>query len=226
MPPTCRAARLGCGRGATPRPGRCASAAAVEVIGAALPAKADGQGDRRIAADLALHAATVRGWIRRVAARAEDIRARCSRTRRQLDPMLDTPAPPSRLLADALEALGAAIAAGHQTTRPQRCAVAAHRDDHRPPAPPYTARPRRLINIPRRCRNLPWTRRHGDQQRQRDHGSSPRRRPVCTDHPVTQSDSSSSSRASLTSRYDDSTEAGSSQVGRLKAQPRMKISTR
>lgn len=84
---------------------------AIEVIGAALLAKARGRGHRRIAADLGLPAATVRGWIRRATERAEDIRADATGLARQLDPALDTPPPTGSRLTDALEALGAAVAA-------------------------------------------------------------------------------------------------------------------
>ena len=47
----------------------------VVVIGAALLAKARGVGHRRIAAELGVPATTVRGWLRRFAARAELVRA-------------------------------------------------------------------------------------------------------------------------------------------------------
>lgn len=47
----------------------------VAVIGAALLAWSGGAGHRRIAASLGLPADTVRGWLRRFAVRAEDVRA-------------------------------------------------------------------------------------------------------------------------------------------------------
>ena len=93
------------------RAGAPRRADAIEVIGAALLANAQGRGHRRIAADLALPAATVRGWIRRATEHADDIRADAFEMARQLDPMLDTPPPTDSRLGDALEALGVAIAA-------------------------------------------------------------------------------------------------------------------
>jgi transposase-like protein len=47
----------------------------VEVIGQALTMAGSGSGHRRIAAHLDLPSATVRGWLRRVRQRAEEIRA-------------------------------------------------------------------------------------------------------------------------------------------------------
>ena len=47
----------------------------VEVIGAALEAKATGAGVRTIAWRLGLPAETVRGWVRRLTSRAEAVRA-------------------------------------------------------------------------------------------------------------------------------------------------------
>jgi hypothetical protein len=47
---------------------------AVEVIGAALAAKASGSGFRKIAVGLLRPAETVRGWLRRFAAKAEVVR--------------------------------------------------------------------------------------------------------------------------------------------------------
>jgi hypothetical protein len=51
----------------------------VEVIGAALVAGAGGAGHRRIAAELARPEETVRGWLRRFAARATEIREHFTR---------------------------------------------------------------------------------------------------------------------------------------------------
>lgn len=68
-----RACCRGCRRTHVLLPGvmllRCADA--VEVIGEALVAAADGQGQRAIAARLGRPHATVRGWLRRFSARAE-----------------------------------------------------------------------------------------------------------------------------------------------------------
>ena len=60
---------------------------AVEVIAAALLAKARGHGHRHIAAELALPPATVRGWIRSATERADTIRTRATRLVIELDPL-------------------------------------------------------------------------------------------------------------------------------------------
>lgn len=64
-----------------PRP----SADTVEVIGQALLANAAGEGHRPIAARLGRPAATVRGWLRRFAARADETRAHATRWLLRLD---------------------------------------------------------------------------------------------------------------------------------------------
>ena len=61
---------------------------AVAVIGAALLAKATGQGHRPIAARLGRPATTVRDWLRRFAARAEALRALFTALALRLDPDL------------------------------------------------------------------------------------------------------------------------------------------
>lgn len=84
---------------------------AASVIGAALLAKAAGVGHRPIAVSLGRSASTVRGWLRRFTARAEDLRAWFTRLLHALDP---EPAPllvTGSVLADAVEVLGAAAAA-------------------------------------------------------------------------------------------------------------------
>jgi hypothetical protein len=84
----------------------------VEVIGAALTAKAAGAGARRIAASLGRPVETVRGWLRRFAARAGVLRVWF--TVLQVDIGVD-PVPPaaaSTAFADAVAAvLGAVVAA-------------------------------------------------------------------------------------------------------------------
>jgi hypothetical protein len=84
----------------------------VEVIGAALSAKAAGAGARPIAAGLGRPVETVRGWLRRFAARAEVLRAWF--TVLQVDIGVD-PVPPAATrtpFADAVAAvLGAVVAA-------------------------------------------------------------------------------------------------------------------
>ena len=84
----------------------------VEVIGAALSAKAAGAGARTIAASLGRPVETVRGWLRRFAGRAEALRAWF--TVLLVDTGVD-PVPPGATrtpFADAVAAvLGAVIAA-------------------------------------------------------------------------------------------------------------------
>jgi transcriptional regulator GlxA family with amidase domain len=84
----------------------------VEVIGAALSAKAAGAGSRTIAAVLGRPVETVRGWLRTFAGRAEALRAFF--TVLLVDTGVD-PVPPaqaSSLFADAVSAvLGAVVAA-------------------------------------------------------------------------------------------------------------------
>ena len=58
----------------------------VEVIGAALTAKARGDGHRRIAADLGRRPSTVRGWLRRFAEKAVELREHFTRWAHALDP--------------------------------------------------------------------------------------------------------------------------------------------
>jgi Homeodomain-like domain len=89
-----------------------------QVIGAALLAKAGGLGHRRIAAELGVPATTVRGWLRRFAARAEQVRAHFTRLASWLDPDAGPIAPPGSPLADAVEAIGvAAVAAARRFGR-------------------------------------------------------------------------------------------------------------
>jgi hypothetical protein len=84
----------------------------VEVIGAALAAKAAGAGARVIAARLGLPTETVRGWLRVFAGRAEAVR--CWFTGLLVDVGVDPvpPAPAVSPFADAVSAvIGAAWAA-------------------------------------------------------------------------------------------------------------------
>jgi transposase-like protein len=83
----------------------------VEVVGAALLAAAGGRGHRPIAAALGVPPDTVRGWLRRARERAGWLRALAMRRAFEADPTLG-PVTPRRLrLADAVEALGLAVAA-------------------------------------------------------------------------------------------------------------------
>lgn len=84
---------------------------AIDVVGPALVASATGQSHRQIAADLALPADTVRGWIRRATARAEWLRVQGITNAHAYDPMLAAIPPAGCALADALSALGLAAAA-------------------------------------------------------------------------------------------------------------------
>jgi transposase-like protein len=85
---------------------------AVSVIGSALLAKAAGQGHRAIAAVLGRPPSTVRGWLRRFGARAEQIRVLFTRLLHTHDPQAGPLLPRESVFADALEALGRAGAAG------------------------------------------------------------------------------------------------------------------
>lgn len=84
---------------------------AVSVIGAVLEAKAAGAGHRSIATGLGRPVSTVRGWLRRFAARAEQVRAEFTRLLLALDPLAAPVAPRASALADALEAVGRAAGA-------------------------------------------------------------------------------------------------------------------
>lgn len=83
----------------------------VVVIGAAIEAKAAGAGHRRIAERLGVPKDTVRGWLRRFAARAEQVRAHFTRWAFALDVELGPIPPAGGVLADALEAIAVAARA-------------------------------------------------------------------------------------------------------------------
>lgn len=83
------------------------------VIGAALAARAGGQGYRRIAAGLGRPPETVRGWLRCFAARVEAVRVVFTGWCRVLDPDPVLPGPAGTAWADALAAIDAAAAAVH-----------------------------------------------------------------------------------------------------------------
>jgi hypothetical protein len=83
----------------------------VSVIGAAIEAKVAGEGYRRIASRLGVHADTVRGWLRRLAERAELVRAHFTRCAVVLDPELAPVLPAGSGIADALEAIAVAARA-------------------------------------------------------------------------------------------------------------------
>jgi transposase-like protein len=119
----------------TPRRSRCSSCAktqvllpdttllrrrdALVVIGAALLAKAAGEGRRRIGARLGVHPDTVRGWLRRFADRAERWRAHCWVWAHALDASLSAIEPQGSVFSDALFAIGLAVAAATRRFGPR-----------------------------------------------------------------------------------------------------------
>lgn len=84
---------------------------AAPVIGAALEASAGGAGYRPIAAALGRAACTVRGWLRRFAAWAEQVRAHFTRLLLALDPLAPALVRQGSQVADSVEAIGRAAAA-------------------------------------------------------------------------------------------------------------------
>lgn len=108
-----RAACSGCGRTqvllAAAWLARRADAASV--IGSALLAKASGVGHRPIAVVMGRSASTVRGWLRRFAVRAEEVRVLFTRLLVDLDAEAGPLLPRSSVFADAVEALGRAASA-------------------------------------------------------------------------------------------------------------------
>lgn len=87
---------------------------AAEVIGAALLAKARGQGHRPIAERLGRPASTVRGWLRAFAGNAETARIVATGLLAELDPLAGPPPAHGSRFADAVEALGAVAAAARR----------------------------------------------------------------------------------------------------------------
>ncbi len=110
-----------------PRRGRCASCLVtqvllpdcclgrrrdrVEVMGAALVAKASGEGYRRIAERIDVPAGTVRGWLRRFGAIAAQVAAHFTVWAYRLDPAQVPIGPAGSEVADAVEAIGMAARA-------------------------------------------------------------------------------------------------------------------
>ena len=84
---------------------------AVSVIGAALAAAAAGLGHRLVAARLGRPEATVRGWLRRFASRAQVLRAGFTALACALDPDPLLPGPAGSEVADAVAAIVAAAGA-------------------------------------------------------------------------------------------------------------------
>lgn len=87
---------------------------AVEVIGAALRAKAAGAGYRPIAARLGRPATTVRGWLRAFGRNAEMARMVVTALLTQLDPLHGPIGPAGSVFADAVEVVGTVAAAARR----------------------------------------------------------------------------------------------------------------
>ena len=87
---------------------------AAEVIGAALTAKAAGQGHRPIAARLGRAVSTVRGWLRAFARNAEAVRAALMALLAQLDPLSGPTPVHGSVFAEAVEAVGATAGAARR----------------------------------------------------------------------------------------------------------------
>ena len=83
----------------------------IDVVGQVLLARAQGRSYRAIGAELEIPADTVRGWIRRVTARAEWLRVESTMVAHEFDSMLPANVPAGSALADAVSALGAAASA-------------------------------------------------------------------------------------------------------------------
>jgi hypothetical protein len=86
----------------------------VDVIGEALAAKQSGVGHRRIASRLGVPETTVRGWLRRFAAKAMFLAAQFTAVAHVLDRDLGRVEPRGSPDADALEAIGVAAAAARR----------------------------------------------------------------------------------------------------------------
>jgi hypothetical protein len=83
----------------------------VAVVGEAIRAKVAGEGHRKIAQRLEVPKDTVRGWLRRFAERAEELRAHFTRWAVVLDAELGPVVPAGGGIADALEAIAIATRA-------------------------------------------------------------------------------------------------------------------
>jgi hypothetical protein len=86
----------------------------VDVIGAALHAKASGAGHRSIGARLGRPVSTVRGWLRAFARSADMVRAVFTRLLVQLDPLTGPRTVHASLFADVVEVIGACAAAARR----------------------------------------------------------------------------------------------------------------
>jgi hypothetical protein len=97
---------------------------AVTVIGAALLARAGGQGHRVIAAALGRPASTVRGWLRRIGRTAGRVRAVLAGLAAELGAEFEVPGPAGAVVAD-LVAVAAAAARRLGPCEPWRLLAAA-----------------------------------------------------------------------------------------------------
>jgi hypothetical protein len=95
----------------------------VEVIGASLVAKAAGWGHRQIAVLVGRPAATVRGWLRRFAGRAEPVRAAFTALAVDVDPGTAPPLAAGTGFADAVAAVLTATVAAWRRWPELRLAV-------------------------------------------------------------------------------------------------------
>lgn len=86
----------------------------VEVIGAAVRAKATGAGHRPIAARLGRPVSTVRGWLRAFAGNAEVLRSMFTSLLVELDPLTAALPVHRDVFADAVEAVGVCAAAARR----------------------------------------------------------------------------------------------------------------
>jgi hypothetical protein len=86
----------------------------VAVIGAGLVLAALGWGHRRVADRVGRAAGTVRGWLRRLRARAEALRVEFTALLAALDPLAAMPDPTSSETGDAVAALLAAAVAARR----------------------------------------------------------------------------------------------------------------
>lgn len=77
-----------------------------EVVGAALTAKANGEGHRPIALRLGRPASTVRGWLRRFGAMADQLREHFTRWAHAIEPTFDQRSTGNGAFSDAVEAIG------------------------------------------------------------------------------------------------------------------------
>jgi hypothetical protein len=84
---------------------------AVETVGAALLAAADGSGFRTIGDELGVPPTTVRGWLQRAVANSQTVWQSATRWRYVLDPNADLPHPAGTALQNMLDAVGLALAA-------------------------------------------------------------------------------------------------------------------